>query len=280
MPCYHPIEAWQRGDGQLSIGKETPDAERLALPCGACLGCLQKRAQAWSLRCHLEARQHEKSAFATLTYSDEHLPETLSKRHLQLWAKKVRRAIGPFRFFASGEYGETTARPHYHALMFGVGEEAREAVERAWGRGHVRLTRLTPRRISYTAGYAAKKVGDRAKQKLLRKIDQETGELLYEWQPPFLQMSRRPGIGAAAKAHVQSWRDFAVMNGQKMPVPRYLHEAWTEAANQEEKDRHDFQNYQRRIQNATTRTHTQEELAAAEAIATARQKLKAEKRGL
>lgn len=76
------------------------------------------------MRCLHEMDSHEDSIFVTLTYSDEHLPEfqSLKKADLQKFFKRLRKRLGDrkIRYFACGEYGEQSQRPHYHAIIFGV----------------------------------------------------------------------------------------------------------------------------------------------------------------
>jgi hypothetical protein len=64
---------------------------------------------------------HDRSAFLTLTYADKMLPadRSISVKHWQLFAKRLRKEVGPFRFYHVGEYGEKKGRPHYHAMIFG-----------------------------------------------------------------------------------------------------------------------------------------------------------------
>lgn len=228
VACYHPLRGFRARSGTVTLGKETPDSEPLAIPCGGCLGCRTDRARGWALRCHLEMQSHRSAVFTTLTYADDQLPPTLEKRHLQLWLKRLRKAKrGGIRFFASGEYGERTARPHYHALLYGCSEADASLIQDLWGKGHCRTEGVTPARIAYVAGYCQKKIGYRMEGG--ERVDPETGEV-YEWQPPFIQMSRRPGIGANAKQWPESWRMHAVHNGRPIPVPRYLHQAWKDNA--------------------------------------------------
>lgn len=195
------------------------------------------RAREWSFRNQLEAQQHERSCWVTLTYEDEQLPQfgTLEKPHLSGWLKRLRYRLDResktrIRFFGCGEYGETTGRAHYHCILYGTREHP--AIQETWPYGHARADPLTPEAISYVAGYAAKKIG--WKQEYQRVIDPETGELLHERAAPFVLMSRNPGIGANAKRHWKSWRHEAVWDGHRLPVPRYLHEAWrTNATDQQ-----------------------------------------------
>lgn len=107
-------------------------------------------------------------------------------------------------------------------------------------------------------------------------IDYETGEV-YKWQPPFIQMSRQPGIGANARQHAQSWRDFAVMHGTRIPVPRYLHQAWREKATTQQQEELEHEKYKRAL---TRDALTDLRLQAMEAIAKAQQELQGERRRL
>lgn len=225
MPCYFPIPAW-RGSGGLSLREPVVrkgDEEFLRLPCGSCLGCRMSRAREWAIRCSLELQVHEESCWATLTYDDSSLPLTLSKGDLSGWLKRLRSRVAPkpVRFFASGEYGERTSRPHYHAILFGVRDPS--PIKATWPHGFVRVDPLSPAAIAYVAGYCSKKVGWR--EECGERIDYSTGEL-YDYQPPFVLMSRRPGIAGHARSFWRSWRRHAVWQSQEVPVPRFLHAAF------------------------------------------------------
>lgn len=246
MACFHPLTAWRQPSGNIQITRLPPGTERtgwefLHLPCGRCIGCRKDRAKAWALRCTLEDQAHLHTAFTTLTYDDAHLPPTLQRNHLQLFLKRLRKyAAGrTIRFFASGEYGEQYHRPHYHAILFGLDGKPSatdcELVQRAWPHGHTRTEPCTPARINYIAGYVAKKIGD-DHAPAHDRVDPTTGEV-YRYQPPFIQMSRRPGIGGHARQWPQSWKDYAIKDGWKMAVPRYLHEAWKKTATKEEQEK-------------------------------------------
>lgn len=282
----------------------TAGAEPILLPCQECLGCRTSKAQEWALRCTLELQRHEHAAFITLTYSDRYLPPTLQKRDLVLWLKRFRKALadesrlprghhGPrlparsIRFFASGEYGETTQRPHYHALVFGARESDRTTVDRTWSSrnrrtgarepiGRTAVDKVTPARVAYVAGYTQKKLSDQEHVRHLR-TDPDTGESYY-WVPPFIEMSRGGrtggGIGGEARQHVHSWKEYAVLNGSKIAVPRYYHAAWKAQATEEEIE----QNKQLKKERSKTRDITLYELEAREKITAAKQAQRAAKR--
>lgn len=249
MPCLDPISAARSVlGGRVALGRSfrsllavdpmaAEDALKgsLLLPCGSCVGCQISRAREWAIRCELELQLHPAASFVTLTYSDRYVPPTLVKRDLSLFLRYMRRRMPrdaegkrlPLRFFGCGEYGERRERPHYHAILFGTAD--REAAEGAWGKGFVTMDIVTPGRISYTAGYCAKKLGFfRPKGE---EVDHTTGEV-YTHQPPFLQMSRRPGVAGDFRKHRSSWRTHAIWSGRPFPVPRFLHQSWKESASE------------------------------------------------
>lgn len=157
-----------------------------AYGCGQCLPCRINRRRLWSSRMQLEASKHPASSFVTLTYDQEHHPSdgSLRPKDLTLWLKRLRKVRGPFRYFAVGEYGDRTWRPHYHAALFGVNPLEQDQILTTWSMGHCLTLPLTPASCSYVAGYVAKK--------MTRKADMPRPELV----PEFARMSLRPGIGA------------------------------------------------------------------------------------
>lgn len=276
MACHHPHRAWRTPSGAIAF-TWARDYPAIDIPCGSCLGCSINAARGWALRCHLELQQHHAAAFTTLTYDEKHRPPTLQKRHLQLFLKRFRKTVGPrraIRFFASGEYGEQNNRPHYHAILYGADVGDKTKIEAAWGQGFTYTEPITPQRISYVAGYTAKKLGWKEKTKN-EQVDPETGEV-YTWQPPFIQMSRRPGIGGHARQWPESWRDHAIYNGTPVPVPRFLHEAWKQQATEEEIKTLIAE----RAESALRRDTTTPRLEAEEKLAIARQQMRADKRHL
>lgn len=276
MACTLPMQAYKTPGGGVQIGRPPPLTKMMLLPCGKCIGCITSNARAWALRCHLELQDHTKGAFTTLTYDAKYVPPTLRKRDLQLWLKRLREKMGanrPIRFFASGEYGEQNGRPHYHALIYGADENDGNAINQCWRQGLTHTVKITPANINYTAGYTAKKFVLRDETRRERISDD--GEI-YKWQPPFIQMSRNPGIGGKAREHTDSWRSYAINNGTKMPVPRFLHEAWKKQATEEEIEALALEKEELQ----QLRKTTLQMLEAQEKINNSRQALKAAKRKL
>ena len=97
------------------------------------------------------------SIFVTLTYDDNQVPMNdnadliLYKPDLQNFLKRLRkRKDGErIRYFAVGEYGTQSGRPHYHLCLFGCGTGGSEDVVNAWRSGQdpigiVHIGNITP----------------------------------------------------------------------------------------------------------------------------------------
>lgn len=259
MACYHPIQGYKGPDGGFQFSPRTDLL--MTVPCGQCIGCRLERSRQWAVRIMHEVQSHEENSFVTLTYDNEHLPERgmLCLRDWQLFMKRLRKFFGTERisFFHAGEYGEvcdgcgkskvrckcglwkpTLGRPHYHAILFGVGfadgrlYERNERGEplfesatltRLWGNGQCLVGAVTFESAAYVARYCVSKItGDRA-QEHYRRVDRATGEVY--WLPAeYATMSLRPAIGRAwfekYSAELVS-NDSVVMRGMEMRGPRY-----------------------------------------------------------
>lgn len=183
-----------------------PVGSMIGYPCMKCRPCLVNRARIWASRIWLEAQCHEESCFVTLTYDDKK-PGSVAEGELcpadtQNWLKRLRSVMAPkrLRFYLVGEYGPQTGRPHYHAVLFGLG--AIDAggtdgslllghggvVRSTWTMGGSVVSELNRERCCYVAGYVSEKL--------------EHARKLNGKHPEFCRMSLRPGIGATAVAHV------------------------------------------------------------------------------
>lgn len=248
MPCYHPVKAWKSKEvnksGKRSLVFNQDKGlylSELEVPCGGCIGCRLDRARNWTLRLTHEAKLWEQKSFITLTYDDEHLPAggTLVKKHHQDFLKRLRKAHGgKLKYFLCGEYGDTTQRPHYHAIIFGCDFSDRKPyrknkqgdmiyesddLDRIWSHGKTFVGNVTPESCGYVARYIMKKVtGDRAEEHY-KSVDMKTGEII-DRLPEYINMSTRPAIGADFYEEFKTDffpSDFAVLQGKKMPVPKY-----------------------------------------------------------
>lgn len=158
----------------------------MSFGCGQCLPCRLNKRRLWTHRIMLESLVHKEASFLTLTYAQVPPGGTLEPRDLTLFLKKLRKTLGPFRYFAVGEYGDQSWRPHYHLALFGHGTQHSNTILKTWGKGHTYTGTLTLQSAQYVAGYVTKKMTSKNDPRL-------SG--LY---PEFARMSLRPGIGAPA----------------------------------------------------------------------------------
>lgn len=250
MACYHPSKV------NVLMKPNRPGAKRhyseVTVGCGNCIGCRADQARDWTHRILNETDMHDFSWFVTLTYDEENLPENhqLHPAHLRRFFKTLRRTE-KLRYFAVGEYGEITQRPHYHALLFGpafldnrIHYNRRgakvwrsETLESAWGMGLSELGTVTPASAAYCAGYVQKKLGKQKDANDHHRVDVTTGELV-EWQTEFSRMSLRPAIGATwIKKYWRDVypRDYIVIRGREFRPPRY-YDKWMEQTHDKDPD--------------------------------------------
>lgn len=248
MPCYQPLGGFQLPSGRITK-QYRPGRPYLEVPCGICIGCRIDKSRDWALRCIHEAQCHDENSFLTLTYADKHIPEgsSLSPRDLQLFVKRLRKSLEPkaIRFFACGEYGEKTQRPHYHLCLFGHAfREDRyfwkktgksdiyrsPALERIWPYGHSSVGELTHQSAGYTARYVMKKIVGQAADEHYETVDTETGEI-FTREREFLRASRNPGIGydwyQRYKGDLYP-KDYVTHDGEKRSVPKYYDRLYAE----------------------------------------------------
>lgn len=243
--------------------------------CGQCMPCRINRRRLWAHRLMLEKDSHTHASFVTLTYRPEEIRDVsgadwsasrpvvgnLVLKDVQDWLKRFRRAVEPnkIRFFAVGEYGEVSQRPHYHVALYGfpsciVGRTVRDqrgkatcclpckTIEKTWGLGRIDVGELNKDSASYIAGYVTKK---------WTKEDQWTKEKLMGRRTEFVRMSlgtskdKMGGIGATAirkliatgvatrqGKYLKMCLDAPVVlkrSGSPFPLGRYLRRIWREA---------------------------------------------------
>lgn len=221
MACYHPIVCWQAKCRDPTTGKRPAPIfkdpwddvhyDEIQVPCGQCIGCRLDYSRDWATRIMHEADLWPNNYFLTLTYSDENLPSDFNvhRERLQKFMKDLRRYYkyhfdhDEIRFYGVGEYGENSARPHYHVCVFnlpipdlvyyksnelGQALYTSEILERVWSAGFVVVGDLTWDSAAYVARYMMKKL----KGKDAKEVYQSLGI-----EPEFSAMSRMPGIGRA-----------------------------------------------------------------------------------
>lgn len=231
--------------------------------CKQCMPCRIRKRREWTLRLILEGLSFEHNAFVTLTYNNDAIPKqyihpktgeifsgaTLNPDHVQRFIKRLRDRLDyPIRVFYVGEYGDDTARPHYHLILFNyhtcyfgrtrykygfknccpscdfirdLWHDKRAGFNRL---GNVDLGTFTYDSAQYTCGYTIKKMTSKDDDRLLGRY------------PEFRFSSQ--GIGAAALPSLcetlasEAGMDYFYENtdiprvlkhnGKKWPLGKYL----------------------------------------------------------
>nr|QJB20045.1 MAG: replication initiator protein [Microvirus sp.] len=210
--CFNPITIRQ--------GKH----DEATVPCSRCPECIGRRISAWSFRLMKEDQVSSSAWFITLTYANEYLQRTpngfqnLSKRDLQLFFKRLRKLNkNKIKYYACGEYGSNTRRPHYHIILFNADVST---IERAWsiqGKsiGTIHYGSVTGASVGYTLKYLCKP----KRHKLHERDDR-----MFE----FALMSKSLGANYLTEA-MRKWHENDLENrmycvlegGQKISMPRY-----------------------------------------------------------
>lgn len=202
--CYRPIT--------LKTGS--------IVPCSRCPKCIARRVSAWSFRLLQQLNVSESAHFLTLTYDTKYVPINhsgqlcLQKRDLQLFFKRLRKAsisnVLPIKYYAVGEYGCISKRPHYHCILFNA---KLELIQPAWSLGHIYYGSVNGGSIGYCLKYMQK-------QKRLRNPN--------GIQKEFSLMSKGLGISYLSQP-IANWHVADLVNrmycnlldGKKIAMPRY-----------------------------------------------------------
>lgn len=158
--------------------------------CGSCISCRVLRRSQITGRMIMESKLHKSCTFITLTYAEEPKGGVLIKKDLTDFLKRLRyRSPQKLRYFATGEYGKQSNRPHYHLILFGHSLHQDQLVHEAWNKpkekGFVHVAEAKPDAMHYVAKYCLKDDRDDF------PIDPDTGQEVEE----FHTWSRKPGIG-------------------------------------------------------------------------------------
>ena len=278
MKCTSPKNVRFKEDGKtITFSKRNYSKEYapFQIPCGKCIACRLEAARQTAVRCIHEASMYERNSFITLTYRDDALPSNrLLYRDFQLFIKRLRehtfnkmlKEMYPnetdekqrrnlfknlskdtrkqiydrirISLLVTGEYGDETKRPHWHAIIFNWRPEdlkyhrtsdsgdriyTSELLDKLWGKNDSEqkpneIGDVTFQSAGYVARYAAKK--------LVHGPDQE-----HDYHP----IPRRSSKNAIGKKWLETyWKDVfnhgycIIMNKDKVVktgIPRY-YEKW------------------------------------------------------
>lgn len=230
VACFHPISGYRCRDGTVRF-YEKGDVQPVEVPCGQCVGCRLERSRQWAMRCVHEASLHESNSFITLTYDDSTIPASgsLVYRDYQLFMKRLRKRLDvPVRFYMCGEYGELTARPHYHSILFGCDFPDKKKYKKSVDGGYLYtsevLSDVWPYGLAVFGGVTFRSAAYVARYCMAKVTGSKAEEYYNGREPEFNQMSLKPGIGALWYEKFISDvypRNYVVVNGVKVKPPKY-----------------------------------------------------------
>jgi hypothetical protein len=243
--CLSPINI-VRPNGQ-------GNKDRIDVPCGKCMNCLENRRSEWSFRLRQELKGSSSAYFLTLTYDDLHIPlmylgdiyrqyemdfkfmkgtepvPSLYKKDVQDFLKRLRKKHAkvskiPIRYYAVGEYGTNSSRPHYHLCLFNLDYSCTDKVAQiphsgywdntitdVWNMGIAHVGNLNDASIHYVCGYL---ISNQSEPEGANKV--------------FSSMSLKPAIGMRyVQKNIKHHRDNAkfyvngTKPGKKQRLPRY-----------------------------------------------------------
>ncbi len=220
--------------------KPSPSGETTnQVPCGKCFICLSRRQRGWTFRLSEEAKVSSSCSFLTFTYDENNVPlsehglPTLDKTHFQKFLKRLRKKSAAYydahniKYYACGEYGTETHRPHYHAIMFNLPPELIQSpaeIEKTWAQGICDVATGNIKTMHYVTKYIMK-----GKLKPLTIFDDTTGEVLEDDRiQEFSLMSKKMGISFLSKAMKTYLKNNLTgsvqLNGIRQALPRYFKE--------------------------------------------------------
>ena len=202
MRCISPLNARKNLSGDIVYNNKLHNAtQAFQFECRRCLPCRLNLAREKAIRCLHEAKMHEDNIFLTLTYNDESLAsDRLIYDHFKIFMDSLRtkaardlkkemdkalkptgqkcsmkqaRKLSYIPFMVTGEYGDETKRPHWHAIIFNYSPKDKkflytsdrgdkvynsEEIAKLWNKGHIEFGSVTMESAGYVARYAAKKL--------------------------------------------------------------------------------------------------------------------------
>ena len=205
--------------------------------CGQCAICRRNKMMSLQSRANYEYKKHKYNAFITLTYDDNHLYyrdkpfgegknvglPTFKKEHIQKFFDDLRHYVKrynlsncdkDFTYLYSSEFGSDSARPHFHAILFGVDFPlAKKLATKLWRFGFVDSRPVHSGSIRYVCKYISK--GLNGKQADLMYFDKGV-------EKPFVKWSKGLGSGYYKENWSEIKKNGFIKDGnKKIFVPPY-----------------------------------------------------------
>ena len=164
----HKEEIWRQGYIQCTNGKQAQIPRYYEKMMEK-----ENPERLWRIKQNRQRKAIEQKRLQLEGYNTIGSVQTLLYTDVQKFLKRLRKAYkSKLRFFCAGEYGEQTARPHYHMILYGWepkdlkqlykihhnGYYTSEWLEKLWGNGQIQIAQAVPETYRYVAGYVTKKM--------------------------------------------------------------------------------------------------------------------------
>lgn len=229
IPLYYVVDG--KGERQPMF---------MAVPCGKCVCCTEKKANEWITRAMCESQTSTSiPIFFTLTYNDFCLPHNgVRKGAMQRFMKRLRINIDRYcgfktniRYFISAEYGTKTKRPHYHGILWNLPlfepRHLDDIIDKSWSfatnqkfynsvpgdvdkYGHPLYKYFDEKTKTYRVkyGFTRSSVCTDGRVRYAMKYMRKECDVPKDKNPIFFLASRRGGLGSEwLKTKLQEYRD-------------------------------------------------------------------------
>lgn len=231
MDCERP--SWIPDPRYQATDKFGSALRKIKVACGKCSACQSNHRKMWFFRLKVESNKCVSSYVVTLTYNDNDISDYITDPEsgilyrpirysdIQGFNKRLRKALGPFRFFCVCEYGKEHLRPHYHICYFFDHPQDWTEFENLVFKNWFPDTRIT-----------VDQTNDKACNYILKYCLSPVGEEVPKCVRPILRCSTKPFIGHGLLDN-QEFLDWLHLNktdlssycGYKQKLPRILRDS-------------------------------------------------------
>lgn len=190
----------------------------IAIGCGECIECRQKRVREWWIRIEWECKTNKTAGkYITLSFSDESLRQWKNDSNYvcakaielfsQRWYKKFKKAP---RYWLSNEIGgNNTERVHMHGFIWE--DVDKETLTQIWKYGNVDISAISEDKIIYCTKYILKP--DKKHEGFKSKIFASKGIGKGFMDTEIAERYKREGVNARQYMRTN--------NGAKIDIPIY-----------------------------------------------------------
>ena len=205
-----------------------PRTFNFEVPCGKCVFCKERNVSAQLGRLICASYPSFHCYFVTLTIDEEHFATDnyhgVQRSDLDslvnfLNHSNLREGTN-FQYFFTSEYGETTDRPHYHALLYNFKDrhQVDDILDKYYKKGNFKVDDVNLARFRYVANSHVTKCSH--VPYYVDEFDVETGEIIQlKCNKPFVRASRGLGHAYVDRFYREIYRDGCInLDGISYPI--------------------------------------------------------------